>query len=119
MDAKELEVKLLVLEERVNVQALHLKDVDECCGKLKGSSNQELSQLSERIVAVEHDMGTNCKDVEIKVATLEKKAELLLTQNQELTTELSKIHDKYFHASIGVFLSVIGAAAALVFSFLK
>jgi len=118
MEAKELEVKLRVLEERVNLQALHLKDVDECCGKLKGSSTQELKQISERLIAVEHDMGRNCKDVEITVATLEKKSEILLKQNQQLTEEINKIHDKYFHASIGVFLAVIGAAASLIFSFI-
>ena len=50
MELKELQIQVEVLKERQRLQAEHLKDVDECCGKLKGSSHIELEALRERIV---------------------------------------------------------------------
>ena len=118
MDTKQLEVKVLVLEERLGVQAIHLKDVDECCGKLKGSSTQEFKVLGERIVAIEHDMNTNCKNVEVDVATLEERLDSYAKEHGKFNQEISSIHDKYFQASIGVFLALVSAALSLIMTLL-
>lgn len=117
MNERDIEVKLLVMEERLRTQAHHLKDVDECCGKLKGSSSQEFKILTERVIALEQNMNTNCHDVEVNLNALSTHVKDKGKEYGEdiisLTDEINKIHDKYFTFSIGILSALVIAIISL------
>lgn len=132
MNSQEVEVALKVLEERQNIHDSRLKDVDECCGKLKGALNSEMRIVNERIVKVEHGIDTNCKDVEIQMKALQEqtktqfnkigevqKDEDKLTQkidelNKKLDDKISKITQYYITFTIGILTAIIISVISII-----
>ena len=50
------EVRVRVLEERVHTIGRMTREAEKCCGGLRGDAQR----LGERVVALEHDVNTNC-----------------------------------------------------------
>lgn len=124
MNQQDLEVDLKLLEEKQKIFESRLKDVDECCGKLKGTINAEVMVLNERIVNIEHHMENNCKDVEIQMKGIEeqtktqfnelgeaRKEDEKLSQkidrlDEKLDKKISKITGYYMTFTIGILVSM-------------
>ena len=96
MNELETEVAIEVLKERQRVQEIHLKDVDECCGKLKGMSVEEHRVICEELSALKQDMKHACSGVETDVEVLRTYSK----QQKECIKDCSseKI-TKYFNAA--------------------
>lgn len=114
MNEKDMMIKINLLEERQHVQANHLKDVDECCGKIQGNTDGKIQHITERIVGIEHDMNNNCKDVELDLAAAK---EVIKTQCKNIETnsdEIEKIHERYYQFSIAIILSFVTALIGIL-----
>lgn len=107
MDQQEMEVELKVIKERQNIQGHKLKDVDECCGNLKGSLNAEIRVLAERIVKVEEHMDANCIDVEKKVDVLEERVDTNTKMIDTINTNFRQIRYLIYAAILTSLLSII------------
>lgn len=108
MNEKEVEVAIEVLKERQRVQGNHLKDVDECCGKLKGSTSAEFLHLWEHFSKLEEDMNNNCHDVEVEVAALEEKVKSNEKMVDSINSNLTKI--RYL-----IYAAILTSLATLIF----
>lgn len=125
MSAREDEINLIIIEEKQKILESRLKDVDECCGKLKGTINAEMRIVNERIVGIEHGMNTNCKDVEIEMKALEEQNKTLFRTDDKLTCsiqavdekldkKISKITGYYMTFTLGILGSLVISLIALI-----
>ncbi|RAP49283.1 MAG: hypothetical protein BZ138_07840 [Methanosphaera sp. rholeuAM270] len=113
MEQQDLEVAIKVLEERQNIQGNHLKDVDECCGKLKGSTAAEYRALSEKILKLEGHMDDNCQGVEVELAAFEERIKTQFKTIQELKEEILEIRKTYKKVTLEIIIGVLLLIAAL------
>ena len=113
MNQHDLEVAIEVLKERQRVQANHLKDVDECCGKLKGSTDAEFRSLSEKIIKVEDHMDDNCSGVELELATIDERVKTQCETITELKEEILEIRKTYKKVTIEIILGIMLMIIAL------
>lgn len=113
MNQQDIEVAIEVLKERQRVQANHLKDVDECCGKLKGSTDAEFRSMTEKILKMEAHMDDNCVNVELELAALEERAKAQCETISELKEEILEIRKTYKKVSLEIIVGVILLIVAL------
>lgn len=121
MNQQDIEVAIEVLKERQRVQANHLKDVDECCGKLKGSTNAEFRATSERLTALENNMDDRCKDVKLdlsaKIVAIDEREKAQCLSMKKMSTELEAIHQAYRKVTLEFILAVLIGIVALFIHF--
>lgn len=113
MTPQEIEITIEVLKERQRVQANHLKDVDECCGKIQGDTHSKINHINERLIAIEHDMDDNCKNVEIDLKTLQTISDQRCETIKEIKTDLHEIHQTYKKTSIEIIILLITTLTTL------
>lgn len=113
MNQQDIEVAIEVLKERQRVQANHLKDVDECCGKLRGSTDAEFRSLSEKILVLEGHMDDNCVDIESDFHTLDERVRNQCETIKELKNEILEIRKTYKKVTLEIIISVIALILAL------
>ena len=113
MNQQDIEVAIEVLKERQRVQANHLKDVDECCGKLKGSTAAEYRTLSEKILKLEGHMDDNCAGVELEQTALEERVKTQCETINEIKQEILEIRKTYKKVTLEIILGVLLLIAAL------
>ena len=94
MSSTDDEINMIIIEEKQKILESRLKDVDECCGKLKGTINAEMRIVNERIVGLEHGVNSNCKDVEIQLRALEELNKPLFHSEEKLNNQISKVDKK-------------------------
>lgn len=136
MNSQDIEVAIKVLQERQNTQDRRLSDVDECCGKLKGTLNSEMRITNERIVKIERGMDINCKDVELEIESIKEKVATQFHNTKELKEmhhddetrvtsqidaleekldeKISKITHYYITFTLGFFASLLISLVALL-----
>lgn len=107
MTPQDIEITLEVLKERQRVQANHLKDVDECCGKIQGTTQSQILHINERIIALEHDMDDNCKNVEIGLQKLQTISDQRCDTIKEIKTDIKDIHQTYKKTTMEIILLLI------------
>lgn len=113
MNQQDIEVAIEVLKERQRVQANHLKDVDECCGKLKGSTTQEFRMLGEKIIMVQDSMDNNCNGFMVELSTLEERVKTQCESIKEIKEEIVEIRKTYKKVTLELIIGVILLFAAL------
>ncbi len=113
MNQQDIEVAIEVLKERQRVQANHLKDVDECCGKLKGSTEGEFRTLSEKIIKIEDHMDDKCSEVALDLVGLEKTVKNQYDTIQEIKEELLDMRKTYKKVTLEIIVSVLLMIIAL------
>ena len=113
MNEQEIEVNIEVLKERQRVQANHLKDVDECCGKLKGSTDAEFRSISEKIIKMENHLDDNCNSVEVEFTALDERVKAQCETIAEMKEDLLDIHKTYKKVTLEIIVSVILLVLAL------
>lgn len=113
MNQQDVEIAIEVLKERQRVQANHLKDVDECCGKLKGSTDAEFRSLSEKLIKVEDHMNDNCNGVELELTTIDERVRNQCETVKELKEELLDIRKTYKKVTLEIIVSVVVMIIAL------
>lgn len=113
MNQQDLEVAIEVLKERQRVQANHLKDVDECCGKLKGSTDAEFRSITEKILRMEAHIDDNCSGVEMEFNTLDERVKNQCESIQEIKAELLDIRNTYKKVTLEIIVSVVVMIIAL------
>lgn len=94
MSLNEDEINLILIEEKQKILESRLKDVDECCGKLKGTINAEMRIVNERIVGLEHGVTNNCKEVEIQMKGLEEQNKTLFRTDDKLLDDIEAVEEK-------------------------
>lgn len=107
MNELDVGVALEVMKERQRVLESHLKDVDECCGKLKGLASQEHRMLGEEISAIKQDMKHACSGVETDVEVLRayfKQQKECIEDCQEEITDMLRTQRKFYLGLISSFL---------------
>lgn len=107
MTPQDIEITLEVLKERQRVQANHLKDVDECCGKIQGNTQSKILHINERIIAIEHDMDDNCKNVEIDLQKLQTISDQRCDTIKEIKTDIKDIHTTYKKTTTEIIILLI------------
>ena len=117
MNELDIEVALKVLEERQRLQEDRLKDVDECCGKLKGSSSQEFRILSERITAIEQEMSHNCESMSGDFRALDERVKMQCDGIEKIEADITDIHKTYRKVTIEFILAVLLGIVALFLHF--
>ena len=113
MNEQQVEVNIEVLKERQRVQANHLKDVDECCGKLKGSTDAEFRSISEKLIKIQEHMDDNCSGVEVELTALEERVKAQCETVSEMKEDLLDIHKTYKRVTLEIIVSVILLILAL------
>lgn len=117
MNRRDLEIAIEVLKERQRINESHLKDVDECCGKLKGRSDAEFRSMSERLTALENNMDDRCKDVKLdlsaQIVSIDEREKALCTSMKKMSTELEAIHQAYRKVTLEFILAVLIGIVAL------
>ncbi len=113
MNQQDVEVAIEVLKERQRVQANHLKDVDECCGKLKGSTDAEFRVISEKIIKLENHMDENCVDVELEQKQIVERVKNQCETVNELKSEILEIRKTYKKVTLEIIIAVITMIIAL------
>lgn len=113
MNQQDVEIAIEVLKERQRVQANHLKDVDECCGKLKGSTDAEFRSISEKIIKLEDNICDNCKDFEIDMTSLDERVKTQCETISELKEEIMEIRKTYKKVTIEIILGIMLMVIAL------
>lgn len=113
MNQQDIEVAIEVLKERQRVQANHLKDVDECCGKLKGAMDHEFRVYSEKLVHLETGMEDNCHMVELDLKTFEERFRNQCDTISEIKSDLEEIHQTYKKVTLEIIISVVILIIAL------
>ena len=86
-----MEIAIKVLEERQNLQDSRLNDVDECCGKLKGTVITESRDFNKRLAKVENGMDIACNDVQIQIKSLEEQNKTQFNDIEDLNNDSDKI----------------------------
>lgn len=114
MNQQDIEVAIEVLKERQRVQANHLKDVDECCGKLKGSTDSEFRVISEKLIKVEDHMNDNCGEVSLELTALEERVKNQCETINDLKGEVADIHKTYKKVTLEIIVSVVVMVIALL-----
>lgn len=113
MNQQDIEVAIEVLKERQRVQANHLKDVDECCGKLKGSTDAEFRSIAEKLIKVEDHMGDNCQVVELEMTALDERVKTQCDTIAEIKEEILEIRKTYKKVTIEIILGIMLMVIAL------
>lgn len=131
-EIQELKLNLRLVEEKQKILESRLKDVDECCGKLKGNINAEMRVVNERMVKLEQGMDVNCKEVEIQMRALQEQtktqfndiaevkdddkelSEKLDDLDKKLDMKISKITGYYMKFTLGILLSMAVSLIALI-----
>lgn len=132
MNQQEIEIALKLLEEKQKIHDNRLKDVDECCGKLKGTLNAEMRIVNERIVKMEQGVDNNCKNVELQISTLQEQTKSqfhdlsevkedddalnkrIETVDKKLDEKISKITNYYMTFTLGILVSMAVGLIALL-----
>ena len=91
---QELKLNLRLVEEKQKILESRLKDVDECCGKLKGNINAEMRVVNERMVKLEQGMDVNCKEVEIQMRALQEQTKTQFNDIAEVKDDDKELSDK-------------------------
>ena len=81
------EVRFKVLEADVHRLERRLGESERCCGMLKGDA----SRLSERVVVLEHDVGSRCCGVDGLRVGVAKQEEVLSALRGEVDTLRSRL----------------------------
>lgn len=113
MNQQDVEIAIEVLKERQRVQANHLKDVDECCGKLKGSTDAEFRTLSEKFIRIEDHMNDSCDEVALELTALDEKVKNQCDSINELKNEILEIRRTYKKVTLEIIVSVLVMIIAL------
>ena len=113
MNQQDIEVAIEVLKERQRVQANHLKDVDECCGKLKGSTEAEFRAMSEKILRMESHMDDNCTSVELEFNTLDERVKNQYETIDEIKKEILDIRKTYKKVTLEIIVGIVMLIIAL------
>ena len=113
MNQQDIEVAIEVLKERQRVQANYIKDIDECCGKLKGSTDSEFRALSEKLIKVEDHMNDNCGEVSLELTALEERVKSQCATVKELKEEILEIRKTYKKVTLEIIVSVVVMIIAL------
>ncbi len=131
-ELQNLKLDLKLVAERQKILESRLKDVDECCGKLKGNINAEMRVVNERIVKIEQSMDNNCKEVEIQVKALQEQTKTQFEDISEvkyddkiledkidkldakLDQKISKITGYYMKFTLGILISMAVSLIALL-----
>lgn len=93
-EIQELKLNIRLVEEKQKILESRLKDVDECCGKLKGNINAEMRVVNERMVKLEQGMGVNCKEVEIQMRALQEQTKTQFNDIAEVKDDDKELSDK-------------------------
>ena len=93
-EIQELKLNLRLVEEKQKILESRLKDVDECCGKLKGNINAEMRVVNERMVKLEQGMDVNCKEVEIQMRALQEQTKTQFNDIAEVKDDDKELSDK-------------------------
>lgn len=113
MNQQDIEVAIEVLKERQRVQANHLKDVDECCGKLRGSTDAEFRNIAEKMARMDGHMDDNCQDVELELTALDERVKTQCETINELKEEILEIRKTYKKVTIEIILGILLMVVAL------
>lgn len=93
-EIQELKLNIRLVEEKQKILESRLKDVDECCGKLKGNINAEMRVVNERIVKLEQGVDVNCKEVEIQMRALQEQTKTQFNDIAEVKDDDKELSDK-------------------------
>lgn len=131
-ELQELKLNIRLVEEKQKILESRLKDVDECCGKLKGSINAEMRVVNERIVKLEQGVDVNCKEVEIQMRALQEQtknqfndiaevkdddkelSEKIDDLDKKLDMKISKITGYYMKFTLAILVSMAISLIALI-----
>lgn len=131
-EIQELKLNLRLVEEKQKILESRLKDVDECCGKLKGNINAEMRVVNERMVKLEQGMDVNCKEVEIQMKSLQEQTKTQFNEiaevkdddkelsdkidalDKKLDTKISKITGYYMKFTLAILVSMAISLIALI-----
>lgn len=93
-EIQELKLNIRLVEEKQKILESRLKDVDECCGKLKGNINAEMRVVNERMVKLGQGMDVNCKEVEIQMRALQEQTKTQFNDIAEVKDDDKELSDK-------------------------
>lgn len=131
-ELQDLKLNIRLVEEKQKILESRLKDVDECCGKLKGNINAEMRVVNERMVKLEQGMDVNCKDVEIQMRALQEQtktqfndiaevkdddkelSEKIDALDKKLDMKISKITSYYMKFTLAILVSMAISLIALI-----
>lgn len=131
-ELQELKLNIRLVEEKQKILESRLKDVDECCGKLKGSINAEMRVVNERMVKLGQGMDVNCKEVEIQMRALQEQtknqfndiaevkdddkelSEKIDDLDKKLDMKISKITGYYMKFTLAILVSMAISLIALI-----
>lgn len=131
-ELQDLKLNIRLVEEKQKILESRLKDVDECCGKLKGNINAEMRVVNERIVKLEQGVDVNCKEVEIQMRALQEQtktqfndiaevkdddkelSEKIDALDKKLDTKISKITGYYMKFTLAILVSMAISLIALI-----
>lgn len=131
-EIQELKLNIRLVEEKQKILESRLKDVDECCGKLKGNINAEMRVVNERMVKLEQGMDVNCKEVEIQMRALQEQtktqfndiaevkdddkelSEKIDALDKKLDMKISKITGYYMKFTLAILVSMAISLIALI-----
>ena len=131
-ELQDLILNLKLVEEKQKILESRLKDVDECCGKLKGNINAEMRVVNERLVKIEQGMDVNCKEVEIQMRALQEQTKTQFNEiaevkdddkelgekidelDKKLDAKISKITGYYMKFTLGILISMAVGLIALL-----
>ena len=131
-EIQELKLNIRLVEEKQKILESRLKDVDECCGKLKGNINAEMRVVNERIVKLEQGVDVNCKEVEIQMRALQEQTKTQFNDiaevkdddkelsdkidalDKKLDTKISKITGYYMKFTLAILVSMAISLIALI-----
>lgn len=131
-EIQELKLNIRLVEEKQKILESRLKDVDECCGKLKGNINAEMRVVNERMVKLGQGMDVNCKEVEIQMRALQEQtktqfndiaevkdddkelSEKIDALDKKLDMKISKITGYYMKFTLAILVSMAISLIALI-----
>lgn len=131
-EIQDLKLNIRLVEEKQKILESRLKDVDECCGKLKGNINAEMRVVNERMVKLEQGMDVNCKEVEIQMRALQEQSKTQFNDiaevkdddkelsdkidalDKKLDTKISKITGYYMKFTLAILVSMAISLIALI-----
>lgn len=131
-ELQDLKLNIRLVEEKQKILESRLKDVDECCGKLKGNINAEMRVVNERMVKLEQGMDVNCKEVEIQMRALQEQSKTQFNDiaevkdddkelsdkidalDKKLDTKISKITGYYMKFTLAILVSMAISLIALI-----
>lgn len=93
-ELQELKLNIRLVEEKQKILESRLKDVDECCGKLKGNISAEMRVVNERMVKLEQGKDVNYKEVEIQMRALQEQTKSQFNDIAEVKDDDKELGDK-------------------------